>query len=299
MNKALRSRDFEIRLRRDRDMINDRIDELLAPPSEAPVSLHEAMRYATLGGGKRLRGILCLAVHRLFGDPCPGAALDSACSIELLHAYTLIHDDLPALDDDDMRRAQPSCHIKFGEAVAILAGDALQALAFEVLAGCRADESRVIDAGGMLSRVAGSRFLVGGQVADLEGEGKESTADRVSFIHSRKTAQLIAVSMAIGAVIAGAEKSDCLEILEIGKKVGFAFQIVDDILDIDGNEEVVGKVLRKDSKRGKITHPACFGPTRSREVAGELIDDAAKRIKELDDRGYLKELFELIVERVS
>jgi geranylgeranyl pyrophosphate synthase len=291
--------DFESRLKNDRDAINDRLDELLPGKDEPPGSLHRAMRHATLGGGKKLRGILCLETHRIFGDPCPEAALDAACAIELLHAYTLVHDDLPALDDDELRRGQPTCHVAFGEAGAILAGDALQAFAFEVLSRCDAPAASVLAAVGMLAEAAGPRFLVGGQAADIENEGKIPTGEMVEFIHTRKTAELIAVSMTLGAVLAGADEVKCSEIHSTGRMVGLAFQIVDDLLDIEGSEEAVGKGLRKDTKKGKITHPACYGVAESRAAAESLLTEAGEKVKELGDRGHLRRIFTLILRRIS
>ena len=283
----------------DRERIDGRLDGLLPPGDEPPRSLHRAMRHAMLGGGKRIRGLLCLAAHRIFGDSRAGAALDAACAIECLHAYTLIHDDLPALDDDDVRRGNPSCHIAFGEAAAILAGDALQAAAFEILSGCNAPADHVCRAVCLLARTAGSRFLVGGQIADLEGEGMEPTEDRVVFIHRRKTAELIAASITIGAVLAGVTERNVRELEDIGRAVGLAFQIVDDILDVEGSEETVGKGLRKDAKKEKITYPACVGVDRSRQRAHDLIMGAQSDIRKLGDRGPLQHLFRMILDRVS
>ena len=290
---------FEERMTADRRAINDRLAILLPPENEEPVSLHGAMRYAATGGGKRLRAVLCLAGHRLCGEPRPEAALDAACAIECLHAYTLIHDDLPALDNDDIRRGKPSCHKAYGEAIAILAGDALLTRAFEILARCEARAEHVLEAIRVLSRAAGSRYLVGGQVADLEAEGSEPTEERVRFIHSRKTAELIGASLSIGAALAGAEKGKMDEMHEIGRAAGFAFQIIDDILDLEGSEEKTGKALRKDQKRKKITYPAHFGVEASRETAGRLIADGVRSIEVLGDDGYIRYIFSLIVERTS
>jgi geranylgeranyl diphosphate synthase type II len=294
-----RAGDYSARLATDRSRINERLDDLLPREDTEPVSLHEAMRHSVLSGGKRMRGIFCIAVHALFGNPRPEAALDAACALELLHAYTLIHDDLPALDDDDTRRGRPSCHAVYGEAVSILAGDALQALAFQTLAGCRADNAAVLEAISLLSRAAGSRYLVGGQVADLEGEEQEATEEKVQFIHMRKTAELIAASFGIGAVLAGAERGDVDEMLAAGRDAGYAFQIVDDLLDLGGDAQVVGKELRKDMKKGKITHPAVHGANGSRDTAKGLIRSALEAVERRKEHGYLRHLLALIVERVS
>lgn len=284
---------------RDRLAINAGLDGLLPPESEPPVSLHRAMRHSVLSGGKRLRGLLCLASHRLFGDPEPRAALEAACALEFLHTYTLIHDDLPTIDDDDTRRGNPTCHVLFGEAVALLAGDALQALAFETLASCGAPDGAVNEGLRLLANTAGSRYLVGGQVADLEGEGLDPTEERVAFIHLRKTAALIATSLELGALLAGAARSDLKEMREIGRNIGFAFQIADDLLDLEGSEDLVGKGLRKDEKRGKITHPAFYGTVRSRDIARGMIGDSIDRIGRYTGGGYLQKLFALITDRVS
>lgn len=283
----------------DREAINARLDALLPKESEQPVSLHRAMRHSVLSGGKRLRGLLCISSHRLFGDPEPGSALEAACALELLHTYTLIHDDLPSIDDDETRRGKPTCHVLFGEAVALLAGDALQALAFETIASCGAPDTLVNECVRRLAETAGSRYLVGGQVADLEGENLEPTEDRVAFIHMRKTAALIATSLEIGALLAGADEPDVGEIRAVGRDVGFAFQIIDDLLDLEGSEAVVGKGLRKDAKRGKITHPAFHGAARSREIADGLIGDSIARIGRFDGGEELQSLFALILDRVS
>jgi geranylgeranyl diphosphate synthase type II len=292
-------RNWAAALGADRLAVNERLAALLPPGDLPPASLHEAMRYAALGGGKRLRAVLCIAAHRLFGNPYPGAALDAGCAIECLHAYTLVHDDLPALDDDDLRRGRPTCHKKFGEAVAILAGDALQAEAFDVLARCGAPEERIAEAVRVLARSSGSRFLVGGQTADLEGEGATPTDDLVRFIHGRKTAELIAASLSIGAAIAGAPESSRREIHEAGRLAGLAFQISDDLLDVLGIEEQAGKGLRKDAERRKITYPALHGVERSRADAGRLAAEAARRVAALGDDGYLDFLFASMAERTS
>jgi geranylgeranyl diphosphate synthase type II len=291
--------DFARRLAENRLAVERRLASILPGEREAPASLHGAMRYATLDGGKRLRAVLCLAGHRLCGDAHPEGALDAACAIECLHAYTLVHDDLPAIDNDDLRRGKPSCHKRFGEAVALLAGDALQALAFDALARAPAPPENIAEAVRILALAAGSRYLVGGQVADVEGEGMEPTAERIEFIHVRKTAELIGASLSIGAAIAGASEPARVEIHGIGRVAGLAFQIVDDVLDVTGNATEVGKDLRKDVKKGKITYPAHFGVQGSRETARRLIAEATQRIRAYGDDGYIQGLFAMIAERSS
>jgi len=288
------------RMAGDRSAIERRMDEILPREGERPASLHEAMRYSALGGGKRYRGILCLQAHRIFGDPHPGDALSAAAAIEFLHAYTLIHDDLPALDDDDTRRGRPSCHVRFGEATALLAGDALQALAFETLSACSgANPEDVTLSVWMLASAAGSRLLVGGQAEDMEGEGVEPVPGLVDFIHLRKTAELISVSLRIGAALASAEMEDIELIGDAGRGAGLAFQIADDLLDLEGSEARAGKGLRKDIKKGKITWPSSYGIESSRETAVRLAVEAAEKARSLGDDGYLDFLFRLAADRVS
>ena len=295
------SRDQMIeRITRDRSSIEQKMDELLPDANERPSVLHEAMRYSSLGGGKRFRGTLCLQTHRMFGEPHHGDSLAAAAAIEFLHAYTLIHDDLPALDDDDTRRGRPSCHVRFDEATAILTGDALQALAFETLSACSgANPSDVTLSVWMLASAAGSRFLVGGQCADIEGEGNDPEPGLVEFIHARKTAELISVSMKIGAAMASAGMEKIELIGEAGRDAGLAFQIVDDLLDLEGSEESVGKGLRKDIKRGKITWPSSHGVESSRMTAARLIDKAVEKTASLGDDGFLEFLFRQVIDRTS
>jgi geranylgeranyl diphosphate synthase type II len=288
------------RMARDRSSIEQKMDEILPDAGERPAILHEAMRYASLVGGKRFRGLLCLQAHRIFGDPHPADSLLAAAAIEFLHTYTLIHDDLPALDDDDTRRGRPSCHVRFDEATALLAGDALQALSFETLSACNgANPEDVTLSVWMLASAAGSRLLVGGQAEDMEGEGRDPAPGLVDYIHLRKTAELISVSLRIGAALASAGMEEIELIGEIGREAGLAFQIVDDLLDLEGSEEKVGKGLRKDIKKGKITWPSSYGVESSRETAARLIEGAVEKAGSLGDDGYLEFLFRLVVDRTS
>lgn len=293
----MKEAEFEKQFAADREAVNSRLENLLPAADTEPAILHSAMRYSVLEGGKRIRAVLCISANRLFEGEFSPAAIDAACAIECFHAYTLIHDDLPALDNDDFRRGRPSCHKRFGEAIAILAGDALQAFAFEILSNCGARSDCTLKAIKILARTAGSLNVVGGQVADIEGESAEPTIERVNFIHSRKTAELISASLAIGAVLARADESTLANIEEIGRMAGMAFQICDDIIDVTGKAEVAGKSLRKDAARRKITYPSVFGVERSREQARRLSREAKARIARLGDEGYIGYLFELMAER--
>ena len=291
--------DPEYALRRDVKRINEKINSILPPDNQKPISLHRAMRHSTLSGGKRIRGLLCLWSHEVNGQRYPASALKAACAIELLHTYTLIHDDLPSLDDDDIRRGKPSCHIKYGPAVAILAGDALQTLAFETLVGCEeAPYENIIRAARILSRSAGSYHLVGGQVADIESEGSSLSPEKVEFIHSNKTAELIAASLSIGAILSEGEGEKRKKMYQIGKKIGLAFQIVDDLIDLEGDAEIVGKALRKDAQKGKVTYPAVYGIEGSKRQARKLVREAINGLKNYSDTVKLEFLFNRILKRI-
>ncbi len=280
--------------------INTLLETILPDGAERPESLHKAMRYAVLGGGKRLRAILCVWTHEILGGKHRAAAMTAGCAIECLHAYTLIHDDLPCLDDDDIRRGRPACHREYGEAVALLAGDALQAYAFQLISELKGPEVKdILSAVKLLSETAGSKMLVGGQVADIEGEGKRPDEDLVRFIHARKTAELISTSMGIGAILSGSGRDLIIQIRDAGRKAGLAFQIADDILDVRGDEKLVGKGLRKDDEKGKITWPACFGLGSAEKMAGDLIDDSIEIVRSAGDDGRIESLFRLFLERVS
>lgn len=291
--------DLEKRMRNDRIRIDTRMSEIIPSGKEKPEVLHEAMRYSTLNGGKRIRGLLCVWTHEVCGGSYPETAFDAACAIEFLHSYSLIHDDLPSMDDDNVRRGKESCHVKYSPAVAILAGDALQSLAFQTLASMDGiPEENTLEAVIKLAEAAGSKHLVGGQAADIQFEGTEPNPDKVEFIHKNKTAMLIAASMSIGAIISGGAGDKSIRMNSAGLKAGLAFQIVDDLLDVEGNQYIVGKALRKDYSRGKVTYPAVYGADRSRSIAEELISEAANEIEELDSKGLITYIFNLITNRI-
>ncbi len=250
------------------------LDSFLPSAESKPVTIHKAMRHSIFAGGKRLRPILCLAA----AEACGGtdtSALFAACGVECLHTYSLIHDDLPCMDDDDVRRGVPTCHKVFGEAMALLAGDALQALAFELVAKSRAGHRYTV--GDMileLARTAGSLHLVGGQVADLEGEGKKLQLDDLRFIHENKTAAMLTTSVKLGGMCADAAPEELAALEKFGMATGLAFQIIDDILDVTQTTEKLGKSAGKDVASEKSTYPALLGLDGSRNEAHRLTEEA-------------------------
>ncbi len=253
--------------------------------SAKPATLHRAMRYSIFAGGKRMRPVLCLAA----AEACGGvrtAALPAACAVECVHTYSLIHDDLPCMDDDDMRRGRPTSHKVFGEGIAVLAGDALLTAAFEILGRTTAPKRHPIsEFFAELSRAAGSRFLVGGQVADLEGEKKSSSLADLRFIHRGKTAAMIVASLKLGAMSANAQPAQLRALETFGESLGLAFQVVDDILDITQSSEKLGKSAGKDAASGKTTYPALLGLDRSRREAGRLTRRALAALESFGSQG--------------
>jgi geranylgeranyl diphosphate synthase, type II len=276
-----------------RDAVNAALDALLPPATGRTARLHEAMRYSVFAGGKRLRPVLCIASCEACGGTAE-QAIQAACAIELLHTYTLIHDDLPAMDDDTLRRGRPTCHIAFDEATAILAGDALLTLAFEVLA----DIPTI--GGGLaleLARAAGSRGVIGGQAEDLAAEGKTPDAQTVEFIHRNKTAALIRAACVMGGLCAGAD-SRCLgKLAGYGENCGLAFQIIDDLLDESATVEELGKDIGSDKANGKMTWPAVHGIEAARAEAEKLTNAACTAATSLPNGQRLTELTEQMLRR--
>src|SRR5712692_7638021 len=258
----------------DRKAVESALDRLLPPESAPPSSIHRAVRYSVFAGGKRLRPVLCLEAARIF-DAEITPALHPACAVEFIHTYSLIHDDLPALDNDDLRRGKPTCHKKFGEATAILAGDALLTLAFETIGSAPIDAAR---RAAILTEVAGAsgtvNGMVGGQVADLEAEGKPVAAEMLEYIHRSKTAALIRASITAGALCAGAAPDDVARLRRFGETIGWAFQVTDDILDVEESSAALGKTAGKDIAQQKATYPAIYGLERSHEIANDLANKA-------------------------
>jgi farnesyl diphosphate synthase len=265
------------------------LDRCLPPAEQSPAALHRAMRYAVLGGGKRLRPLLVYAAAHALGET--GLQLDApACAVELIHAYSLVHDDLPAMDDDALRRGRPTCHIVFGEAMAILAGDALQALAFEILADDPAHQIAPGTGVAMLhalSRACGAEGMAGGQSLDLAAVGQQLTLRELEHMHALKTGALIRVSVQLGALTAGADASALQALDRYAHAVGLAFQVRDDILDVEGESAVLGKTAGKDAAAAKPTFPSIIGLEASRARLAELTESALAAIAPLGSQGSL------------
>jgi len=255
----------------DRAARTDAAMEAFLPKSSArPATIHEAMRYAVFSGGKRLRPILCLAAAEACGGEISDA-LAPACAVELMHTYSLVHDDLPAMDDDDLRRGRATCHKVYGEGMAVLCGDALLTEAFAILAGTRPTKRYgARDYITELAETGGSRKLIGGQVMDLEGEGKKLSKRDLVRIHEAKTAALLTCSLRLGAMTANASPAKLAAISGFGHALGLAFQVIDDILDVTQSTEVLGKTAGKDQAVGKSTYPAVIGLEASRKEAAKL-----------------------------
>jgi geranylgeranyl diphosphate synthase, type II len=264
-----------------------------------PATIHRAMRYSLFAGGKRIRPLLAIAASQAVSDG-PVGIESCACALEMIHTYSLIHDDLPALDNDDLRRGRPTCHKVFGDAMAILAGDALLTLAFEVLAKLdQTDGSCRIELVRELATASGTvDGMIGGQVNDIEGEGKHPTAHLLESIHRAKTGALLRASVRMGGIYAGADADQLAALTGFGEHVGLAFQMVDDILDVEQSSEALGKTAGKDAAQNKITFPAVYGIERSREMAEEERLAAHLALQPFDDRAQrLRELADLVVRR--
>ncbi len=264
-----------------------------------PANLRKAMRYSVFAGGKRLRPVLCLLAARAVGGRAT-AAMNAACALEMVHTYSLIHDDLPAMDDDDFRRGRATSHKVFGEAMAILAGDALLTFAFETIAAGMKDKRVAGRLCGELAAGAGPAGMAGGQAFDIESEGKRPDARLVEEIHRRKTAALIRAAARMGAVAGGASARELRDLTRFGEAVGLLFQVTDDILDETGDESKMGKRLRKDAKAGKQTYPRAHGLAAARKLAARLARRAETSLKPFGARaGVLRQLPRFVLERTT
>jgi len=260
-------------------LVDRALNRHLPSESTRPQTIHRAMRYSIFAGGKRLRPVLTLAAAEVCGGNIVDA-LPAACAVECIHTYSLIHDDLPCMDDDDLRRGRPTNHKVFGDGIAVLAGDALLTVAFEMLAKSKPSKRHPIAAQiADLARASGSRWLVGGQVADLEGEGRKLGGEDLKYIHRCKTAALLTASIRLGAMSANATPAHLRALTTFGQSVGLAFQVIDDILDVTQSTEKLGKSARKDLAAQKATYPAVFGLEKSRAEAKRLTRNAHAALK--------------------
>jgi len=279
-------------------LVDAAMDAYLPETKERPSTIHEAMRYAIFAGGKRLRPVLCLAAAEACGGE-PADALAPACAVELMHTYSLVHDDLPAMDDDDLRRGRPTCHKVYGEGMAVLCGDALLTEAFLVLSQAPVTKRYgTRDHIAELAETGGSRKLIGGQVLDLEGEGKKLTKKELVRIHEAKTAALLTASLRLGAMTANATPAKLEALTAFGHHLGLAFQVIDDILDVTQSTEVLGKTAGKDQAVEKATYPAIIGLAASRKEAAKLTNAAMDALKPFGKKGSrLGEIADYLLKR--
>jgi geranylgeranyl diphosphate synthase, type II len=282
--------------------LTDAALEILLPAANVrPTSIHQAMRHSVFAGGKRIRPILCMEAGRAVADKLPPGIEELGAALEMLHTYSLIHDDLPALDNDDLRRGRPTCHKVFGEAIAILAGDALQTQAYQVLSRlkCAAEARvRIIEE---IARGTGTvNGMIGGQVVDIEAERKKTDAQTLEYIHLSKTAALITASVVTGGIYANATPQQVEDLRRFGRAIGLAFQIVDDVLDVTQTSEQLGKTAGKDAASEKATYPALFGIEESRKKAQSLLQDAILAVEDFGAKAEtLKALAHFLIERRS
>jgi geranylgeranyl diphosphate synthase type II len=286
-------------LEKGRAITDEALERLLPAATQYPASIHQAMRHSVFAGGKRLRPILCIEAARMIGPLLPLGVEELGAALEMLHTYSLIHDDLPALDNDDLRRGRPTCHKVFGDAIAILAGDALQTYAYEVLArmACTAElRIRIIE---QIAHSTGTiAGMIGGQVMDLEAEHKKPDAETLEYIHRSKTAALITASVVSGGIYAGATEAEVANLRSFGLKAGLAFQIADDILDVTQSSEQLGKTAGKDMAAEKATYPALFGISASQRKAQDLVTSACLQLEPFGVRANtLKALARFLVQR--
>ncbi|MGB9231647.1 MAG: polyprenyl synthetase family protein [Terracidiphilus sp.] len=281
------------------DLTDRALEELIPSADTIPASIHSAMRHSIFAGGKRLRPVLVMQAGATIAGKVPAGIERLGAAIEMLHTYSLIHDDLPALDNDDLRRGKPTCHVAFGEAIALLAGDALQTRAFEVLSELDCPPAATVKIISLIANAVGTiDGMIGGQVLDIESEHLKPTPELVEAIHRAKTGALIRVSVVAGGVYAGATEDDIARLDRFGRKAGLAFQIVDDVLDMTVDSEHLGKTAGKDQATEKATWPAVYGIEQSRRDAAQLIDEAFAALDPYGSRADgLKAVARYLVER--
>ena len=286
-------------LEQGRLVTDEALERLLPPGTQYPYSIHKAMRHSVFAGGKRLRPILCLEAARIVTGCVPLGVDELGAALEMLHTYSLIHDDLPALDNDDLRRGRPTCHKAFGEAIAILAGDALQTRAYEVLARMQCPAEARVAIIAEIARATGTiAGMIGGQVMDLEAEHIRPDAKTLEYIHRSKTGALLTASVVTGGLYAGGTDAQVQNLQDFGKSIGLAFQIVDDVLDVTQTSEQLGKTAGKDTASEKVTYPALFGVEASIKKADELVAKAGAALDSFGEQAQtLREIAAFLVER--
>lgn len=279
------------------DLIDSRLEVLLEGQEQAVKDLTDAMRYSTMIGGKRIRPVLVLEFCRICGED-PARALDLACALEMIHTSSLIHDDLPCMDNDDLRRGKPSCHKEFGENTALLAGDALEAYAFEVAAAADLPAKAVVDALQLLAKATGPYGMLGGQIMDVENESRSDvTLERLSSTHQKKTGALIRAACELGCIAAGASAEQRGAANEYGAALGVAFQICDDVLDVTGNEQLLGKPIGSDAEEEKTTYVTLLGLEEAKQKAADYTAEAFDALKAFEETDFLKDLTESLLNR--
>ena len=294
MVKINRKKNFKEYLQKKRVIIERALDSFLPDEKVEPKSLHKAMRYSVFAGGKRLRPILAIASFEAAGGK-DKKILPVACALEIIHTYSLIHDDLPCMDNDDLRRGKPTLHKVYGEGMAVLAGDALHALAFELL--LKAGNPQVVLE---VTKAIGTEGMIGGQVKDLEAEGKKVSLKQVEYIHTHKTGKLLRASIRAGAILGGADKKTLLALTYYAERFGLAFQIVDDILDVVGKEEEIGKKRGSDRTNSKATYPEVAGLEKSKSLARNLLIQAKGKLKILKEKSWIfEELADYVYDRIG
>ena len=293
--------DLKAYLLEKRTQVDGALDEYVPKVGGLTADLIEAMRYSLFAGGKRLRPILCMAGAEAVGGEGQHV-LPVACALELIHTYSLIHDDLPLMDDDDLRRGKPTNHKVFGDVIALLAGDGLLTEAFSLMTSPAATgeiaPDRLLEAIRMISSAAGYGGMVGGQVVDMQWEGKKADLETVKFLHTHKTGALIKASVVSGAIVTGAPEAQVGSVLSYGKKIGLAFQISDDILDVEGDSKTMGKMAGADEEKGKSTYPSVLGLAESKKIQSALVQEAVQDLKAFGERAEpLRQIAYYIIER--
>ncbi len=293
--------DIKTYLNEKKALVDRALEACFTKSEDLTSDLIDAMKYSLVAGGKRLRPILCIAGAEAVAGPA-SEILPVACALEMIHTYSLIHDDLPVMDDDDLRRGKPSNHKIFGEATALLAGDGLLTEAFNLIASTDITEkissTALLKVSGMIARASGFRGMIGGQLFDIQSEKKSAGLSLVEFIHTHKTGALITVSVTSGAILGNGDESQIKAITSFGKKTGLAFQISDDILDIEGDSNAMGKMTGADEQMGKVTYPAVVGMDRSKKILIELVEEAIESLDIFDHAAKpLRLIARYIVER--